>query len=446
MPRLMAAMTDKELKQRLKQVASVGKAQTFSVGGVPGLSVRWRSPTNIQWVLRIQSGRKNALLSIGSLNPAEPKLKEARQRAAAILQNGGQIPKEDSSIDTSRKRKGATVAGLWPQWIEAQRARSRWKGEDEYRHATQRGEKYVFPQIGDKAVREVTAQDLGSVCLYAASLAGKATVEKVLQCLRLFFRWCSSEGYVDQAKRLPTDKDLIREYLPVMRGAKAMHFAMCPVATLPDFVAELVSPRRFCNPGAMALLFAILTNSRLANICSTHNNPGNYAVWRDFDLGAEVWTIPAQKMKVPGNGDHVVPLSKASMRILKRLEALGLRSEGAVFKGVYGSALSDGVFRKIISTINDERLKHGLRPFVDAESGKPITEHGTARATFKTWAVDTGQDREIVEKALHHAPDGKLGRAYDRSQAIERRRELAERWADYCLSKCPADWYEIKSA
>lgn len=441
MPRHVAAMTDKELRKRLNDLKKFGKKSTFAVGGVPGLCVVWESETNAQWVIRLR-GKTSKTIWLGGLKTIS--LKQAREKAEAVRQNGGRLPAEPvaARVDSSRQ----SVSKLWPRWIEAQRVRSRWKGEDEYRHAAQRGEKYVFPQIGDKPVRDVTAQDLGGVCLYAASLAGKATVEKVLQCLRLFFRWCSSEGYVDQSKRLPTDKDLIREYLPVMRGAKAMHFAMCPVAALPDFVAELVSPRRFCNPGAMALLFAILTNSRLANICSTHNNPGNYAVWRDFDLEAEIWTIPAQKMKVPGNGDHVVPLSKASMRILKRLEVLGRRSEGAVFKGVYGGALSDGVFRKIINTINTERSEHGLSPFVDAESGKPITEHGTARATFKTWAVDTGQDREIVEKALHHAPDTKLGRAYDRSQAIERRRELAERWADYCLSRCPSDWYEIKSA
>ena len=151
-------------------------------------------------------------------------------------------------------------------------------------------------------------------------------------------------------------------------------------------------------------------------------------------------------MKVPGNGPHVVPLSKAAMLILERLEKLGLRSGESVFNGVYGSPLSDGVFRKLIGRVNQEREERGEKPFLDPESKKPITQHGTARATFRTWAADNGVARDVVEKALHHVADAKLGNAYDRSNALELRRGLAERWASYCLSECPADWFEIKSA
>ena len=151
-------------------------------------------------------------------------------------------------------------------------------------------------------------------------------------------------------------------------------------------------------------------------------------------------------MKVPGNGDHVVPLSTAAMRILERLEKLGLRRGESVFNGVYGSPLSDGVFRKLIGRINQERQERGEKLFLDPESQKPITQHGTARATFRTWAADNGVARDVVEKALHHVADAKLGNSYDRSKALELRRTLAEQWASYCLSECPADWFEIKSA
>ena len=445
MPKRVAPMTDKELKQKLRLAAESGKSQTFAVGGVDGLCVRWRSPSNVQWVLRLQGERQATMLSLGSLDPVQPKMKEARQEAAMILQNGGRRPVPAETAPEA-KRGSETVSRLWPKWLEAQQARNKWKSADDYRHAMQRGTKYVFPKIGDKSAADVTAQDLGGVCIYAHQYVGKASVEKVLQCLRMFFRWCSSEGYLDQTKKLPTDKDLIREYLPVIRDAKPSHYAMCPVDDLPDFVAELVNPRRFGNVGAMALLFSILTNSRLANVCNSHQTPNNYAVWEEIDKEAALWTIPARKMKVPSNGDHVVPLSNAALRILERLERLGRRSAGAVFKGVYGRALSDGVFRKIIKTINKEREERGEKPFIDADNRKVITQHGTARATFRTWAVDKGEDRDAVEKALHHVADTKLGKSYDRSNALEARREIAERWASYCLSKCPADWYEIKGA
>lgn len=445
MPKRVAVLNDLQIKKKLKQIAGKGIPQTFAVGGVDGLCIRWRSPTNLQWVLRIQGDGKNRLLSLGVVDPNNIRLKEARQKAAAILENGGRLPVEDAPEPVELKHAN-TVAKLWPQWVEAQRARNRWKSKDDYRHAMQRGEKYVFPRIGGMPVDEVTAQDVGGVCVYTSERVGKASVEKVLQCVRMFYRWCSAEGFVDQTKRLPTDKDLIREYLPVIRTEKASHFAMCPVEDLPDFVAELVNPKRFNTPGAMALLFSILTNSRLANICRSHQTPNNYALWADIDRKRAIWTIPAHKMKAAGNGDHVVPLSAAALLILERLEKLGLRSGLSVFNGVYGEPLSDGVFRALIRRINQERAARGEKEFVDPESQKPITQHATARATFRTWAADNGEPKDVVEKALHHVADTKLGKAYDRSTAFDLRRGLAERWAEYCLSKCPADWYEIKGA
>lgn len=445
MPKRVAALNDLQIKKRLKQAAEKGTPQTFAVGGVDGLGIRWRSSANLQWVLRIRGSGENRLLSLGSVDPNNLRLKETRQKAVAILENGGQLPVESAPVIAEEKRADS-VAVLWPQWVEAQRIRNRWKSQDDYRHALQRGEKYVYPCVGSKPVDEVTAQDVGGVCLYTAKRVGKASVEKVLQCLRMFYRWCSAEGYIDRDKRLPTDKDLIREYLPVIRTEKKAHFAMCPVDALPSFVAELVTPKRFNTPGAMALLFAILTNSRLANICRSHQTPDNYARWADIDREHAIWTIPAHRMKVPGNGNHVVPLSMAAMHILERLEKLGLRSGESVFNGVYGSPLSDGVFRQLIRRINEERQDRGEKAFLDPESKKPITQHGTARATFRTWAGDRGEAKDVVEKALHHVADSKLGNAYDRSNALDLRRGLAERWAQYCLSECPADWYEIKSA
>lgn len=443
MPKRILPMTDRELRKRLRSLEQSGKRETFSVGGVSGLCVAWSSPTNAQWVMRLRAGGKEKPVSMGSVYAMS--LQEAREKALAVKECGGRLPEEATAV-VAEERRTDSVAKLWPKWIDAQRARNKWKSEDDYRHAMQRGEKYVYPCIGGKHVGEVTAQDVGAVCLYTSERVGKASVEKILQCLRMFFRWCSAEGLIDRDKRLPTDRDLIREYLPVIRAVKHSHYAMCPVAELPDLVAELVEPRRFGNVGAMALLFAILTNSRLANVCNSHEAKNNYAVWEEIDKEAAVWTIPAHKMKVPGNGNHVVPLSKAALRILERLEKLGRRSAGAVFKGAYGSPLSDGVFRKIIRTINQEREARGEKPFIDAESGKAITQHGTARATFRTWAADNGEDRDAVEKALHHVADTKLGRAYDRSNALEARRGIADRWAEHCLSKCPTDWYEGKGA
>jgi integrase len=59
---------------------------------------------------------------------------------------------------------------------------------------------------------------------------------------------------------------------------------------------------------------------------------------------------------------------------------------------------------------------------------KTATVHGF-RATFKTWAGDATQfPRELVEEALAHEIGNPVERAYKRSDALERRRELMLAW------------------
>mgnify|MGYP005935952561 CR=1 FL=1 len=48
MPRLTTALTDKELRKKLRDLERVGEPETFSVGGVAGLCVVWKSPANAQ--------------------------------------------------------------------------------------------------------------------------------------------------------------------------------------------------------------------------------------------------------------------------------------------------------------------------------------------------------------------------------------------------------------
>jgi len=63
--------------------------------------------------------------------------------------------------------------------------------------------------------------------------------------------------------------------------------------------------------------------------------------------------------------------------------------------------------------------------------GRPSTAHGF-RAMALTMAVERlGVDKAIVDAQLAHAVGGPLGRAYDRTQFHEQRRELTKQWADY---------------
>lgn len=70
-----------------------------------------------------------------------------------------------------------------------------------------------------------------------------------------------------------------------------------------------------------------------------------------------------------------------------------------------------------------------------------ITQHGTARSSFETWALDdaSGNNRrflkETVEACLLHQPNDGFNGAYDRTKKIKDRFELVNAWGTYCLGK-----------
>ena len=64
---------------------------------------------------------------------------------------------------------------------------------------------------------------------------------------------------------------------------------------------------------ARALELLILTAARSGEIRG--------ATWQEVDLDKALWTIPGERMKA--GKEHVVPLSKAAMALLKALPRIG---------------------------------------------------------------------------------------------------------------------------
>ena len=69
--------------------------------------------------------------------------------------------------------------------------------------------------------------------------------------------------------------------------------------------------------------------------------------------------------------------------------------------------------------------------------GGSATIHGL-RSTFRDWASEHAHaPRELAEAALAHAVGNATERAYARSDMLERRRELMQRWGDYACGTAP---------
>ena len=62
------------------------------------------------------------------------------------------------------------------------------------------------------------------------------------------------------------------------------------------------------------------------------------------------------------------------------------------------------------------------------------TLHGF-RATFRSWALENGEDWAASELALGHKIGNAVTQAYARSDMLDQRRRLMERWGQYLMTR-----------
>lgn len=452
-------LTATELAQKVK---TVGR---YSVGGVQGggLSVRViRGAKGVAlryWDVKTRRGGRCKEWTIGTYSGRVGEvglmLKDARVKAQAILtawnDEGRDIVQEGKDAQTAEREKAEevpeTMTAVFPQWIAFRKGQGARKYVRDFDAMQARFDEYVKPLIGEKKPREVTAADVAAI-LAPLTASAPSVLEKVQGFLRQFFRWCMMEenGYRGMLQGNPATSENLKDRLPPRSTwVKKGHYAMCPLKDLPRFVKYLTEGGRLDTVGAMACLFTILTASRLSNIGqSAAERNQNYAVWEDIDLTGKVWQIPAEKMKVPDNGAHVVPLSIQAVAILERVQKLGLTGDKAVFLNSRGSVVSDGAFAALIRKVSALDIAAGGTGFLDPENGnKVMTMHGTARAGFRTWGSDELKNSELMETALHHKRE-ELGRSYLCSDMFKARAQIMQEWGDFLFSKCAPDWAAVK--
>jgi integrase len=308
----------------------------------------------------------------------DPKAARAARRAGAI------------SFGEAADKLIASVEGGW----RSEKHRAQWRQSLQTAAAPLRA--IPVNRVSVEDVRDVLAPIWLAMPETASRLRGR--IEKVLD-----FAKVRSYRVGENPARW---RGLLEHLLPRQppRRQRVRHFPALPYAELPAFMAQL---RSLDSIGPTALEFAILAAARSGEVLG--------ATWEEIDLDAEVWTVPAERMKA--GQAHRVPLSPAAIALLRPLAELAFSPY--VFPGIKrgrpmsGMALAD-VLRRM------------------GRAG--ITAHGF-RSTFRQWCAEqTNFPREIAEASLAHVNPDEVEAAYQRSDLLERRRKLMEAWASYCTS------------
>lgn len=352
-----------------------------------------------KWVFRFTFGGKVTEMGLGSADTVS--LAQARDRAieARKMVAAGKNPiaarREAARAEAAKPTFGAMadafIDAKGPQWRN-DKHRAQWKMTLDVYAASLRPR--PVDEIDTEAVLGVLQPIWQTKAETASRLRGR--IEAVLDAAR-------AKGHIPRNEANPArwrghlDK-LLAKPSKLTRG----HHAAMPYEDLPAFMARL---RERDATAALALELAILTGGRTKEILQ--------AVWAEVDLDKKVWTLPPLRMK--GARIHRVPLSDRALALFQRL---GEAKTGPfVFPGQReGKPLSNMAMAMVL-----RRMKI-----------KGATVHGF-RSTFRDWVGnETHFPRELAEAAIAHVVGDKVEQAYRRSDALEKRRQLMEAWANYC--------------
>ena len=349
-----------------------------------GLMLRVAPGGSKQWVWRgtVRGHRRD----IGLGGVAYTTLAEARDIAYEYrkLARAGQDPrllKPVVVIPTFAEAAEQVIALHRPGWKETGRSEENWRSSLA---------RYAYPAIGALPVDQITSADLVQVLLPIWHTKAE-TARKLKTRLGMVMRWCIASGYRTDNPAGPTlSAALPRHTTPVQ------HLASLPHTEVAAALADLEASPRTWPPTIACLKFLAATAGR--------SGEARFATWTEIDLHTRTWTVPAHRTKT--SRKHVVPLSSAAMVELD-VARLYSGGSGTVFTSRAGQVLSNGSMSKL------------TRPM-------GFTPHGL-RASFRSWAAETGVAREVAEAALAHSASA-VERAYQRSDLLEARREVMEAW------------------
>jgi integrase len=200
-------------------------------------------------------------------------------------------------------------------------------------------------------------------------------------------------------------------WLPSRQKLQRGHHPAMPWQQVPEFVARL---RKLESVGARCLEFIILTGARSGEVLKSVRDRTVMGLrWDEINRDAAIWTCPAVRMK--GGRDHRKPLTSRLIAILDEME------EAKV--GPFVFPAQNG--RSPLSEMACEML---LR----RHDAKPATVHGF-RTSFRTWVAEcTSFPGDLAEMCIDHIVGNAVERAYQRGDALDRRREIMEAWAAFC--------------
>ena len=359
-----------------------------------GLWLVRRDDGGAQWVQRVTVHGRRREMGLGgfpSLSLSEARKLSERWRKLAAA---GRDPiKEREAEERAARREDITLEILTADAFESRKAEL--KGDGTAGRWLSPLTIHVLPKLGKVPVTDLDQRDIRDT-LAPIWHAKADTARKAMNRLSIVLKHAAALGLDVDLQATEKAKALLGKSRHVAKNIPAMAWA-----DVPGFYASLDEP----TLTHLALRLLIL-------------NPGVRSTplrtLRLDQIEGDVWTVPAEAMKGRKGAtvDYRVPLSTEALRIvdLARPHA----RNGYLFPNTRGGVISDMTLSRHMERRGLEARPHGFR------------------TSLRTWLAEaTDAPHEVAEAMIAHMTDSGVVRAYRRTDFLEQRRVLSERWANH---------------
>ncbi|CAK7065367.1 MAG: Prophage integrase IntA [Citrobacter freundii] len=383
--------------------------KSFKLTDSAGLYLLIKPNGSKLWHMKYRIDGKEKKLAFGPYPEASLfKARQLRDAARAKVREGAD-PAAEKKIAQQKKQNGQTFQQIAMIWHADHK---RWSAH--YAKTIQRRlEMYVFPDIGDSLVDQITTETL---LFTLRKVENKGFLEITARL----------KNYVTEIMRYAVKKQLIKSNPALdldgeFASPETSHYPALSLEKLPELLSRTES-----YSGRLLTRYAL----KLSLLFFVRSSELRFARWSEIDWQQKLWIIPEEREQIENvrfshrgakmKTQHIVPLSDQAIAILKQTEALSGHLT-FIFPGEYDQdkCMSDNTVNKALRVMGydtqNEVCGHGFR----AMACSALSESGL-------WSKDA------IEKQMSHQERNSVRAAYiHKAEYLEERIAMMQWWADY---------------
>lgn len=350
-----------------------------------------------RWVFRYTFSGMRREMGLGSLDDLTlAQARSVRDKWASVLASGldpiterkrqrAETAAELSRSDPTFEELALTVFESKKASLRGEGTRGRWFSP----LAT-----HIIPRLGKRRISQIDQTDIAEA-LRPIWHDKPATAEKAFHRMRIIFRKAKLMG-------LDADPFAVEAAAHILGDVKRKveHIAATPWREVPAVYARL----NRSGASFRCLRWMILTATRSESARGA----------RFSEIEGDVWTIPAERMKgTQGDVEPFrVPLSSEALRLLEEFKKSA--TGDLMFPSYRSGYISSTALQKVLNEMGEAGRPHGFR------------------TSFRSWVQDTeAASFDVAETALAHRVGSTVERSYARSDLLDQRRVLMERWSTF---------------